>query len=270
MSIAFHHVDAFSDTAFGGNPAGVCLLDEPASTTWMAAVAAEVNVSETAFSWPLGPGRWGLRWWTPKVEVPLCGHATLATAHVLRETGLVGSDPTITFETASGELTATFREELTELDFPAYARRSLPSEEVAAVRSVLGDTDIEVLGYGPKVLVALAERRAVEMLVPDLVALANLDHEGLVVTADAGGPTPGYVLRYFAPAVGVDEDPVTGSAQCAAGPYWRERTGVNKFAVEQVSTRRGRLVVTVGTNGRVTIAGRAVTIIRGSLAIRPT
>jgi PhzF family phenazine biosynthesis protein len=264
-----HHVDAFSQTPFGGNPAAVCLLRHPAPDAWMAAVAAEVNLSETAFAWPLGPGRWGLRWWTPAVEVPLCGHATLATAHVLREERRAGNDPTLTFSTASGELTATWCDDRVVLDFPAYQRRALTDTETTALRAVVGVEVAELAGYGPKALARLADRAAVEDLRPDLGALARLPHEGLVVTAGAAGSTPGYVLRYFAPAVGVDEDPVTGSAQCAAGPFWRDRTGEARFDVEQVSARRGRMTVTVGESGRVAIAGRAVTVIRGFLAVDP-
>ncbi len=265
--VPLHHVDAFTDTPFGGNPAGVCLLDAPAGETWMAQVAAEMNLSETAFAWPLGPLRWGLRWWTPAVEVPLCGHATLATAHILREVGHAGLDDTLTFATASGDLKARGRDDRIELDFPAYDRRTLSDDELYAVRAVIGFAPDDVVGYGPKVLTALADREAVATVEPDLRALAGLPHEGLLVTADAGGETPGYVLRYFAPAAGIDEDPVTGSAQCAAGPYWRDRTGATELRAEQISVRGGELMVTVGDGGRVVIAGRAVTVIRGTLAI---
>ncbi len=269
MTTPLHHVDAFTDTPFGGNPAAVCLLDSPAPETWMQQVAAEVNLSETAFVWPLGSDRWGLRWWTPAVEVPLCGHATLAAAHVLIEDGGAGAGELLSFVTASGELRARSRHSGIELDFPAYERRSLTAEEEVAVRAVAGTDVAEVAGYGPKVLARLADREAVETGRPDLDALRRLPHEGLLITADSGGSAPGYVLRYFAPAVGIPEDPVTGSAQCAAGPYWRDRTGVAELAAEQVSARRGQLRVTVGDDGRVAIGGRPVTVIRGALAIDP-
>jgi PhzF family phenazine biosynthesis protein len=267
--IPLHHVDAFTDTPFGGNPAGVCLLDAPAPDTWMQLVAAEVNLSETAFVWPLGRRGWGLRWWTPRVEVPLCGHATLATAHVLVEEDLAGADETMHFVTASGELTARPRGDVIELNFPAYAPRTLSQVEEEAILAVVGVDVAEVAGYGPKVLARLADRATVETLRPDIDALGRLPHSGLIVTAEAGGVTPGYVLRYFAPAVGIPEDPVTGSAQCAAGPFWRARTGWTEFAAEQVSARGGRLLVNVGDDGRVAISGRAVTVIRGALAVFP-
>lgn len=263
------HVDAFTDTPFAGNPAAVCLLDGAAPEAWMQLVAAEVNLSETAFVWPLEAGRWGLRWWTPTVEVPLCGHATLATAHVLLEEGRAGGSDPLRFETASGELTAAAEGDRIRLHFPAYEPRPLSRREEAAVRALAGTDVAEVVGYGPKVLARLADRAAVESVRPDLAALRALPHEGLIVTAEAGTVTPGYVLRYFAPAVGVAEDPVTGSAQCAAGPFWRRRTGVAELAAEQLSARGGRLVVTVGDDGRVAIAGRAVTVIRGWMVVDP-
>jgi PhzF family phenazine biosynthesis protein len=268
--IPLHHVDAFTDTPFHGNPAAVCLLDAPADETWMRQVAAEVNLPETAFVWPLGHQRWGLRWWTPTVEVPLCGHATLATAHVLVEEGQAGADDTMFFVTASGDLTARPRGDAIELDFPAYERRALSDLEERAIQDVVGADMAEVAGYGPKILARLADRATVETLRPDITALGRLPYEGLIVTAEAGGATPGYVLRYFAPAVGIPEDPATGSAQCAAGPFWHQRTGGNEFVAEQVSTRRGRLLVNIGHDGRVAITGRAVTVIRGALSVAPS
>ncbi len=150
MPTPLHHVDAFTDTPFAGNPAGVCLLDAPTDEAWMAGVAAEVNLSETAFTWPLGPGRWGLRWWTPTVEVPLCGHATLAAAHVLRESGQADSDEVMTFVTAAGDLAARGRGERIELDFPAYERRDLLDDEVEAVQAVIDGGAAEVTGYAPR------------------------------------------------------------------------------------------------------------------------
>ena len=237
MVVPMFHVDAFTDTPFAGNPAAVCLLDGPGPEAWMQLVAAEINLPETAFVWPVPPGRWGLRWWTPTVEVPLCGHATLASAHVLIEEGQAGAGETLRFLTASGELTARGLGDTIELDFPAYERRSLSADEEATVRSLIGADAGEVVGYGPKLLARLASRAEVEAVRPDLVALRQLPYEGLIVTADSASATPGYVLRFFAPALGIDEDPVTGSAQCAAGPYWRECTGVAQLAAEQVSAR---------------------------------
>lgn len=315
MTVALHHVDAFTDRPFAGNPAAVCLLDRPAPGSWMAAVAADLNLSETAFAWPLGPdGRYHLRWFTPTREVPLCGHATLATALVLQAEGRLPAGGGWTFVTASGELTVRPSGGALELDFPAYERRELTPPEREAVLGMLGTSTpaggagrtgeggtgrtgeggpgaVDMAAYGPKVLVALADRDAVESTVPDLVGLAaeSARHgwEGLLTTATAttatattatsaatdavadDGDRGGYVLRYFCPAVGVDEDPVTGSAQCAAGPYWAGRTGNSRFDVVQVSRRRGELGVTVAGGGRVRITGRGVIVSSGRVLAEP-
>jgi PhzF family phenazine biosynthesis protein len=274
VPVPFAHVDAFTTAAFGGNPAGVCLLDGPAPEEWMAAVAAEVNLPETAFVWPTGRRSWGLRWWTPEVEVDLCGHATLASAHVLVGTGALADGETAVFATASGELTARIDGARIELDLPAFTAADTGAQTRRAVTALLGTEPVEIVDFGSRLLVCLADRDAVLAVAPDLEALAALPHDGLIVTAaDGGAPgaggRAGYVLRFFAPRLGIAEDPVTGSAQCAAGPYWRRRLGTGDFRVEQLSARRGHLEVSVGDDGRVRMAGHAVTVIRGTLDAGP-
>ena len=232
MVVPLFHVDAFTDTAFAGNPAAVCLLDGPAPEAWMQLVAAEVNLPETAFVWPVPPGRWGLRWWTPTVEVPLCGHATLASAHVLIEEGRAAVGETMRFLTASGELTARGLGDTIELDFPAYEQRSLSEAEEATVRSLIGTDADEVVAYGPKLLARLASRAEVEAVHPDLAALGRLPYEGLIVTADSASAdsasaTPGYVLRFFAPAWGSTRTPSQARPNApparigGSAPAWR-------------------------------------------------
>jgi PhzF family phenazine biosynthesis protein len=266
MPVPILHVDAFTtDHPFSGNPAGVCLLDTPAPESWMAAVAAELNLPETAFVWPAGgAARFGLRWWSPRAEIPLCGHATLATGFALAVASCVDPAATLTFETASGELTTRPEGNLIELDFPAYDRRDLDADETAALIAALGRDADGAAGYGPKALLALPDVDAVLAATPDFAALAALPYEGLLVTAPTDG---GFVLRFFAPAVGIDEDPVTGSAQCAAAPYWQSQHGGTEWNVEQLSARRGHLRVRADGGGRVRIAGRAALVHSGTLVV---
>lgn len=261
--IPIYQVDAFTDRPFGGNPAAVCLLDEAAPEEWMANVAAEMNLAETAFCWP-EDDRFRLRWFTPAVEVALCGHATLATAHVVwRERGVSDVTP-LRFATASGELRASRVGERISLDLPAETAIQADPAVVSATAEALG---VEVLGaadYGANLLVELDGPAALRALTPDIAAVAALPYQGVIVTGT--GDTADYLIRYFAPAVGVPEDPVTGSAQCAAGPWWRTRTGRTTFEVEQASPRSGRMWVEVGDQ-RVSVAGHALTVFRGELVV---
>ncbi len=264
-AVPVHVVDAFTDRPFAGNPAAVCLLGRAAPAEWMASVAAEINLSETAFVWREAD-TWRLRWWTPAAEVPLCGHATLAAAHVLRSEGLVGHDESVAFETASGTLHACPDGPRIELDLPAYERQEVGAADRAAVEAAVVAPVVDVARYGPKLLAAVADEEGVDAGVAAIGAVARLPAEGLALTADRPG---GYVLRYFAPAVGVDEDPVTGSAQCATGPYWHERNGDEEWEVDQRSPRGGHLWVRLSTQGRVKVAGQAVTVSRGELLVAP-
>lgn len=254
--------DAFTDRAFAGNPAAVCVLTAPADPVWMQRLAAELNLSETAFLVPAGAGRWGLRWFTPAVEVDLCGHATLASAHVLWSEGLAEAGAPIAFDTASGTLTARPEGDGIGLDFPAEPVRALP-----APAELVGALAVEPVWTGRNRLdwlVEVATPGEVRGLAPDLAALRGLDVRGVMVTArdDRGHD---FVSRFFAPGTGVDEDPVTGSAHCALGPYWGERLGRDELVGYQASARGG--VVRVRNAGdRVVLGGTAVTVWRGELS----
>jgi len=264
MNRPLFHVDAFASRPFTGNPAAVCLLDRPAEAAWMQAVAAEMNLSETAFV-VAGADPLALRWFTPRVEVDLCGHATLAAAHVLWETGRLGHDAPARFATRSGVLTATLRDGWIELDFPATpcAAASLPDGFLAA----LGIAAPVFTGQaGPRHIVEVGDERDVRSLTPDFAALAALPGRGVAVTARADGRAYDFVSRYFAPWVGVNEDPVTGSVHCALGPFWASRLGKGELLACQASPRGGEIRVRVGGT-RAVLAGRGVTIARGETTI---
>jgi PhzF family phenazine biosynthesis protein len=261
MECPVRWVDAFTDRPFGGNPAAICHCEAAPDDALMQALAAEFGLSETAFVVPSGDD-WSLRWFTPTAEVDLCGHATLAAAHALREWGLVATGATVRFHTRSGVLGALLEGDLIELDFPASA----PSAVV--LPDVLGALEGQVVGAwrGGFLLLELADEAAVRAFVPDLDALGRLPDHAVVVTAPADDPALDYVLRMFGPKVGIDEDPVTGSAQCTAGPFWADRWGRTVLEAAQVSARGGRLRVTVD-GGRVRIAGRAVTVLHGTVHV---
>lgn len=250
--------DAFTDAPFRGNPAAVCFPGE-VDDAWMAHVAAEMNLSETAFLWPEGEG-WRLRWRTPTVEVDLCGHATLASAHVLWSTGRLASDAVARFQTRSGALTATRVGDAIELDFPAT--RIAPAEAPPALLEALG-VDGEVLRAGPDWMVVLPDEASVRAVAPDFRRLRSIDVRGVMVTAP--GDEASFVSRFFAPGSGIDEDPVTGSAHCALCPYWSERLGKAQMTARQLSARGGRLDVEL-RGDRVVLQGQAVTILEGNLA----
>jgi PhzF family phenazine biosynthesis protein len=262
MSTPLFQVDAFTDRPFAGNPAAVCLLPGPRDAAWLQSVAAEMNLSETAFL-HLGGEGFRLRWFTPTVEVDLCGHATLASAHVLWETGLLAPDEGARFFTRSGLLTAERREEWIELDFPA--------EPAAAAEAPPGL--VEALGVTPRCvgrnrmdyLVEAESEAVVRSLEPDLALLRTVSARGVIVTSRAAKRTVyDFVSRFFAPQSGIDEDPVTGSAHCCLGPYWSERLGKNDLVGYQASARGGVVRVRVGGE-RVILGGQAVTVLRGEL-----
>ncbi|MEU7720978.1 PhzF family phenazine biosynthesis protein [Streptomyces tibetensis] len=265
-------VDAFTDSPFSGNPAGVLLLsgaDAFPDDTWLQNVALEVNHAETAFAHPLPEGSgadWALRWFTPATEVAMCGHATLATAHVLHTTGAhVGP---VRFATRSGVLVATpAADGSVTLDFPtAPLTRIEPPEGLA---EALGAKVLTVLDTGPNVgdlLVEVADERTVHALSPDLAALATHSERGVIATARAEDPAGGYdfVSRCFFPNVGIDEDPVTGSAHTALAPFWSERLGRPRLTGLQASPRSGRIRTEL-RGDRTLLTGTAVTVIEGEL-----
>jgi PhzF family phenazine biosynthesis protein len=255
------HVDAFTTTPFAGNPAAVVLLDQDRSERWMQLVAAEMNLPETAFV-TSGTDGFSLRWFTPTIEVDLCGHATLASAHVLWETGDVGPDTPIAFRTASGVLGAERRAEQIWLDFPALDA-SIDADPPADLGVALGTTPVMVARGENFVLVELEDDDAVRQLEPDLVALRRRPERMVIVTATAQDTD--FVSRMFAPNAGIDEDPVTGAAHCALGPFWAKRLGRNDLVGYQASRRGGTVHVHV-TASRVGLGGDAVTVVRGTLA----
>jgi PhzF family phenazine biosynthesis protein len=270
-------VDAFTAAAFAGNPAAVCLLPGPAEAAWMQRVAAEMNLSETAFLEPRQDG-YGLRWFTPAAEVALCGHATLASAHVLYETGLSAPDQDIRFATASGELTARREGAGISLDFPAT-----PATEAEPPPGVLAALGIGQPAWAGRsihdILIVLAAEQDVTALEPDFSRLAPAGLRGTIVTAPASQaqasqaqasqarasePEADFVSRFFAPAVGVAEDPVTGSAHCTLAPYWGERLGRTALTGYQASARGGTVLMRLAGD-RVILTGHAVTVLRGEL-----
>ena len=250
-------VDAFTDTIFAGNPAAVCLLPEPRGEAWMQRLAREMNLSETAFLGRRADGAFDLRWFTPTVEVDLCGHATLASAHVLWERGECGPGAEIRFHTRSGMLSARRRDAWIELDFPA-----VPEEAAAPPPGLVEALGAEPLYLGRNRFDYLAEldsEAAVRALRPDVQRLRTVDARGVIVTARTAERGFDFVSRFFAPAAGIDEDPVTGSAHCCLGPYWQARLGKSALAARQVSPRGG--VVRVEVDGsRVKLLGQAVTV----------
>ena len=265
MSQPFYQVDAFADRPFTGNPAAVCLLDHEPDPSWMQAVAAEMNLSETAFLWP-EPEGFRLRWFTPTVEVDLCGHATLATAHLLWELGRLPESAPARFSTRSGPLTARLDGDRIVLDFPAC-----PPEPIAVPAWLPESLRADVLWAGQNgmdVLGLVESEAVVRGLKPDLGRIAAQEARGLIVTAPAVEPGIDFVSRFFAPSCGVPEDPVTGSAHCALGPFWADRLGRAQLVGYQASARGGRVGVEV-VGDRVHLSGRATTVIRGELLDGP-
>ncbi|MFI6325777.1 PhzF family phenazine biosynthesis protein [Nonomuraea sp. NPDC050556] len=249
-------VDAFTDSAFKGNPAAVCLLESAAPAEWMQSVAAEMNLSETAFLLVDT-----LRWFTPKVEVTLCGHATLATAHVLYSTGAAAG--AIEFSTASGILTVNQTPDgMITMDFPA--KEVTPATVPSGLEKALGVTPVSVSRSQLDLVVEVESEEVVRSLTPDIAALEAVDARGVIVTAL--GTSTDFVSRFFAPRVGVVEDPVTGSAHCALSPFWSARLGRTSLVGAQLSPRGG-VVHTTLRGDRVDLAGRAVTITSGQLHI---
>jgi PhzF family phenazine biosynthesis protein len=257
-------VDAFTREPFTGNPAGVCILPTGSSEKRFQEIAREMNLAETAFVAPRGE-EFGLRWFTPSAEVDLCGHATLASAHVLWETGLLSPDREARFHTLSGLLVARRVDERIELDFPAE-----PPEESSAPAGLLEALGIRTALFVGRnrldYLVELESEAAVRAIAPDFRRLADVAGRGAIVTARSANRRFDFVSRYFAPSVGVDEDPVTGSTHCCLGPWWSERLGRNVLSAWQASRRGGALEVEP-RGDRVLIRGHAVTVLRCELLV---
>jgi PhzF family phenazine biosynthesis protein len=261
MTTRIYTVDAFTTTRFAGNPAGVCPLAAPASEAWMQAVARELNLSETAFFYPVEDG-YHLRWFTPIVEVNLCGHATLSSAHVLFESGQASLDSTIHFHTRSGLLSAAYKDGWISLDFPA--RLLVPTPDVAALAAALG---VEPTYTGKNVddyLIEVSSEKTVREVQPNFSMLKSLPARGVIVTSRASTPGYDFVSRFFAPAVGIDEDPVTGSSHCCLGPYWANKLGKTDLSAYQASARGGSMRVEV-KGERVDLWGQAITMLRAEM-----
>jgi PhzF family phenazine biosynthesis protein len=260
-----YQIDAFTDAPFKGNPAAVCLLgDREPDASWMQSLAAEMNLAETAFL-QKRDGDWALRWFTPAVEVALCGHATLASAHALFQEGLLASGGTARFHTLSGVLTATHSGDMIELNFPAKFEQPI-EDSTDGLIAALGVKPVNISRNQFDYLVELATEDEVRNADPNHVQLRKIPVRGVIVTSRASTPGFDFVSRFFAPGSGIDEDPVTGSAHCALAPYWASRLGKNEFVAYQASPRGGVLRVTL-EGDRVRLAGRAVTVLRGELLV---
>jgi PhzF family phenazine biosynthesis protein len=258
-------VDAFTHKPFGGNPAAVCVTQEPRDEFWMASVAMEMNLSETAFLYPEEDGSYGLRWFTPSIEVDLCGHATLASAHVLWTEAYLDLSATARFHTKSGLLTCERRGDWIEMDFPVKPEE--PAEAPPRLAEALG-TELKYVGRNQfDYLVEVADEYTLRTLKPQHNLLRELPVRGVIATARGEGDFD-FVSRFFAPGSGIDEDPVTGSAHTALAPYWGPKLGKTEMVGFQASPRGGivRVRLVTGTD-RVVLAGQAVTVLRGEWLI---
>ena len=257
----FTQVDAFTDRPFRGNPAAVCVLGSARDETWMQLVAREMNLAETAFLVRRDDG-FDLRWFTPACEVDLCGHATLASAHALWEGGHIPDGAVVRFHSRSGVLTAERRDGLIWLDFPSTPAQPAPAPaELAAGLGV----PLRFVGRTPfDYLVEVEREETLLSLAPDLGVLAKLPVRGVIVTTRSETGGRDFVSRFFAPAVGVPEDPVTGSAHCALAPFWAERLGRQELSGYQASARGGEVRVRLAGD-RVLLGGQAVTVLQGEL-----
>jgi PhzF family phenazine biosynthesis protein len=263
MGIRIVQVDAFTDKAFAGNPAAVCVLSERQDDRWLQEVAREMNLSETAFLWKREDG-FDLRWFTPAMEVDLCGHATLASAHVLWEDGHLGQAVQARFHTRSGLLTAGRHGEWIELNFPAKPEE--PATSPPGLLEALGVTPRYVGKNQFDYLVEAASESVVRNIKPDFTLLGTLPVRGVIVTSRSESPGFDFVSRFFAPAAGINEDPVTGSAHCCLGPYWSNRLKKKEMLAYQASARGGVIKIRVGDDGRVNLGGQAVTVLQGELS----
>jgi PhzF family phenazine biosynthesis protein len=259
-----YQVDAFTTKPFKGNPAGVCILDKEPDAEWMQNIAMEMNLSETAFVFP-GHDCRTIRFFTPEAEMKLCGHATLSASHILYETGLIKSTGEIVFSSKAGELTITKNGSWITMNFPEYPLEKM--ELTPEFERVTGAKSLELYkaGYG-WTLALLESEKEVRNMKPHFSLMKNSIFGDLIVTARSDDPEYDFCVRCFAPAVGIDEDPVTGSAHCALTPFWNEKTGKKDFKSHQVSKREGVLKVSL-KGERVEISGQAKTIFRADLFV---
>ncbi len=262
-TLKLYQIDAFTNAAFGGNPAAVCLLEKDQPEPWMRAVAAEMNLSETAFLRPdLDPI--SIRYFTPEAEIPLCGHATLASAHALWSEGLVPREKEIRFSAPGGQLSCRAEGDWIYMNFPALPATACdcPADLLAAIGIDPLSAHIKTAAH-PCYLLEFAAEEQVRALAPDFAALRRQD-QSLIATAPGDAPDIDFVSRFFAPAVGIDEDPVTGSAHCSLTPFWSAKLGKERMLAQQVSQRLGTLRV-AALGDRVELGGQAVAIFRAEL-----
>jgi PhzF family phenazine biosynthesis protein len=252
-------VDAFTDQIFKGNPAGVCILtpEQMTEDALLQNIAMEMNLSETAFL-AKQDNEYHLRWFTPETEVKLCGHATLSSAHILYETGFEKEASAIVFNTLSGRLIARRRRSKIELDFPAYKVEKI--DEQPKINEALGITPIFTGQSNAQYLIEIADPAVLKDLKPDFTKLKELGHTDFIVTCKSDDPAFDFYSRFFAPAVGINEDPVTGSSHTSLIPYWSQKLGKTKLMSYQASKRSGILECELASNDRVLIRGNAVTI----------
>jgi PhzF family phenazine biosynthesis protein len=266
MGIPLYQVDAFTSEPFRGNPAGICLLESDASDDWMQAVAAEMNLSETAFLVKRDDA-WHIRYFTPEVEIPLCGHTTVASAHVLWSEGIVADSQPVHFSAKGGEFIGTREDGRITIDFPAHTCDE--AQPPVGLSDAIGATPasahrIREGGW----LIEFESEQTVATLSPDLLRLRSIKPGGLIATAQSSTRARDFVSRFFAPDIGIDEDPVTGVAHLALGPYWAKRLGKTEMTAVQLSRRTGTLRVRVADD-RVYIMADAATVFRAELLATP-
>lgn len=258
-----YQVDAFTSQPFKGNPAGVCILESLPDQEWMQNIAMEMNLSETAFIFPGKNGEKIIRFYSPEAEIPLCGHATLSASHILFETGQAGENEKIVFSSRAGALIIQKENGWITMNFPVDTLN--PADELDDFRRITGIEAMEVFETGNFWTLALVKNeKYLRSLVPDFQSMKKSKYGDLIVTSLSDDKKYDYAIRCFAPAVGINEDPVTGSAQCALAPFWAGKTGKTDFACHQVSKREGILKVTL-QDERVLISGQAVTVFKAEL-----
>jgi PhzF family phenazine biosynthesis protein len=264
MSHTIYQVDAFTTEPFRGNPAAVCILDHEPDSEWMQNVAMEMNLSETAFVFP-GKGNRMIRFFSPEAEVDLCGHATLSASHIIYETGIVSQGEEISFSSRAGILKIRRSGEWITMNFPLYTLERIPLND--NFTSVTGKTPLELYRCGKGwTLALLGNENEVRTMTPDFPAMRNSEFGDLIVTAPSSDQGFDFCVRCFAPALGINEDPVTGSANCALVPFWNIKTGKTEFVSHQVSKREGILKVRL-KGDRVEISGQALTVLKGELYV---
>ena len=259
-----YHVDAFTSEPFKGNPAGVCFVEKETSDEWMQKIAAELNLSETAFV--VSKEQYSeIRFFTPEAEVPLCGHATLSASHIMYETKMVKAEDEITFKAKAGELLIRKTGSWITMNFPAYPITEVPVP--SEIEEMIGTKPAEFYKSAFGWTLALIENeQLVRNMKPDFRMLKNSEYGDLIVTAKSEETGFDFCVRCFAPALGIDEDPVTGSAHCALVTFWNMKTGKKDFISHQVSKRSGILKVSL-KGDRVEISGQALTIMKGELNV---